>query len=122
MLNISRNGNISVNKGDIFEVPLFIDCGRDIFNSIRFSIQEGDEIYFYLVEPNTSTRFPLIKQTYRKEDTNENGDVVIKFVPHDTDWIVPGAYYYEIKLRRKLKTGFENTLVTIAARRKFIIM
>ena len=122
MLNISRSGNISISRGDTFKVPLFIDCSKDIFNSIRFPMQEGDEIYFYLIEPNTSSRFPLVKQIYHKEDTNDNGDVVIKFVHDDTDWIVPGTYYYEIKVRRKLKKGFEDALVTVATRRKFIVM
>ena len=72
MLNISRSGNISINRGDTFKVPLFIDCSKDIFNSIRFPMQDGDEVYFYLVEPNTSFKCPLIKQIYNKEDTNEN--------------------------------------------------
>lgn len=122
MLNISRSGNISINRGDTFKIPLFIDCSKDIFNSIRFPMQDGDEVYFYLVEPNTSFKCPLIKQIYTKEDTNENGDVILKFAHKDTNWIVPGTYYYEIKVRRKLKKGFEDALITVATRRKFIVM
>lgn len=122
MINIDRNGNISINRGDTFKVPLFIDCSKDIFNSIRFPLKERDEIYFYLVEPNTPSKFPLIKQIYKKEDINENGDIILKFIHDDTCWINPGTYYYEIKLRRKLEEGFEDILVTIVDRRKFVII
>lgn len=122
MLEISLSGNIKINKGDVFKVPLFIDCSDDIFTSIRLPFKEGDEIYFYIIEPNTSLRLPLLKQTYTKDDINENGDIVLNFTEKDTDWIIPGVYYYEIKLKKASNEYFDSELITIVKRRKFIVM
>ena len=84
MLDIDRSGNITVNRGDTFNVPLFIDCNKNIFYSVRFPLKEGDKIFFFLVEPNASIRHYLLKQTYTKEDVNENGDIMLKFLNQDT--------------------------------------
>lgn len=122
MLAIDNSGNITVNRGDTFQVPLFIDISANIFNSIRFPLHEGDKIFFFLVEPNTSLNHALLMQTYSKDDINENGDIVLKFVHKDTDWISPGTYYYEIKVQRQLEEGAEDDILTVVPRRKFIIL
>ena len=84
MLDIDRSGNITVNRGDTFNVPLFIDCNKNIFYSVRFPLKEGDKIFFFLVEPNTSIRHYLLKQTYTKEDINNFNDIELKFTHDDT--------------------------------------
>lgn len=122
MVTVDNSGNITISRGDTFKLPLFIDCNKNIFNSIRFPLKEGDKIFFFLVEPNTSIRHYLLKQTYTKEDINENGDIILKFINRDTSWIAPGTYYYEIKLQRQWEEAFKDALVTIVPRRKFIIL
>lgn len=85
MLNIDNSGNITINRGDTFRVPIFIDISKNIFHSIRFPFKEGDILYFFLIEPNTSLRHPLLKQVYKEEDKNNNGDVLLKFISDDTN-------------------------------------
>ena len=84
MLSVDNSGNITVNRGDTFKLPLFIDCNKDIFNSVRFPLKEGDKIFFFLIEPNTFIKHYLLKQIYTKEDVNENGDIMLKFINQDT--------------------------------------
>lgn len=122
MLSVDNSGNITVNRGDTFKLPLFIDCNKDIFNSVRFPLKEGDKIFFFLIEPNTSIKHYLLKQIYTKEDVNENGDIMLKFINQDTSWIAPGTYYYEIKLQRQWEEKFKDVLITVVPRRKFIIL
>lgn len=122
MLTIDNNGNITINRGDTFKVPLFIDIGWDMFHSLRFPIKEGDDIFLYIIEPNQPLERCLLKQTYTEEDTNERGDILIKFTNADTEWLHPGTYYYEIRLQRKWCEGYEDALVTLTPRRKFIVI
>ena len=122
MLSIDKSGNITINRGDTFKVPIFIDISKDIFHNIRFPFTQKDELYFFLLEPNTSIKHPLLMQVYTRDDLNENGDIVLKFIHDDTDWIVPGTYYYEIKLRAPYQDGMKDALVTVVPRRKFTIL
>ena len=122
MVTVDNSGNITISRGDTFKLPLFIDCDKNIFNMVRFPLKEGDKIFFFLVEPNTSIRHYLLKQTYTKEDVNENGDIMLKFINQDTSWIAPGTYYYEIKLQRQWEEAFKDALITIVPRRKFVIL
>lgn len=122
MLDIDRSGNIMVNRGDTFNIPLFIDVDKDIFKCTRFPLHENDTIIFHLVEPNQPFEKYLIEQKYTKEDVNSFNDIELKFVHDDTSWITPGTYYYEIKLHRPYETNSKDALVTIVPRRKFIIL
>ena len=123
MVSIDNSGNITINRGDTFKVPLFIDINvGDMFESIRLPLKEGDKIIFYLIEPNTSIRNALLYQIYSKEDINKYGDIVLKFAHDDTKFLASGVYYYEIKIQRKLEETGQDAVVTIAPRRKFIVL
>lgn len=125
MLEIDKNGNIKVNRGDTFQVPLFIDVGQNVFISTRFPLKENDIIYFHITEANAPFECPLLGKSFTYEDVNENNDIIVKFNHDDTVWLYPGIYYYEIKLQRPNEDNDTNrkddTFVTIAPRRKFII-
>lgn len=125
MLEIDTNGNLKVNRGDTFEIPLFIDIGDNIFTSTRFHIRKNDILYFHLLEANAPWNKPLIRKEFTYEDENENNDIIIRFNHEDTCWLFPGIYYYEIKLQRPNEPLDDNPCnddyVTIVPRRKFII-
>ena len=120
MLYIDSNGNIKLNRGDSFKLPLFIDASKDIFNSIRMPILENDKITFYLLEGNNCLCRSLIKKEFTITDVNDNGDIIISFDSEDTKYLCPGIYFYEIKLSR-IKDNKES-IVTIVPRRKFVII
>ena len=119
MLEIDKNGNIKINKGDTFEVPLFIDIGESIFRSTRFPLRDGDIITFRLFESNAPKCCSLIEKELTVENINENGDIILKFNHDDTD-LFPAIYYYEIQLERPVENE-ESAFVTIVPRRKFVI-
>lgn len=125
MLEIDNNGNIKIDRGDTFEIPLFIDVNETIFKSTRFPLHQGDVIYFHITEPNTPWEFPILGKSFTYDDVNENNDILVKFNHLDTCKLPPGIYYYEIKLQRPNEpsddNSFNDTYVTIVPSRKFVI-
>lgn len=99
MFDISNEGNITVNRGDSFQTPIFINKGTEI-NPNRYELTEDDTLYFAVMEPNQRFEDALIKKVYDKDsEKNEKGDILIKFDPIDTEYVLPGEYRYTVKLR-----------------------
>lgn len=135
MVNI-QNGIITMNRGDTFYMPLLINIGveenknkskQDPRNYIDryYKITNKDTIYFALEEYNQPFEFALIRKVFTIDDVNEDGDVIIKFSSEDTQYLLPGEYYYEIKLRHVENVNPYNEqefIDTIVPRRKFIIL
>lgn len=122
MLVIDKNGNMKFNRGDTFEVPLFIDINTSIFKSTRLKLKVGDKIQFHVLENNKPFECPLFGKEFTYEDVNENNDIIVKFTNSDTNWLFPGTYYYEIKLVRPSEIeGEEDAVITGVPRRKMII-
>lgn len=100
MQDISSNGFITLNRGDTFSAPLFINQG-DPLNPLRFDINLHPEanIYFGVMEPNQSFENALIRKKYNKASLQTGAkDVVITLTPGETEYLHPGKYYYEVKL------------------------
>ena len=56
-------------------------------------------MYFGVREPNKYWEQSILKQIYTSEsDKTEDGDIIIKINPNETEYLIPGMYYYEIKL------------------------
>lgn len=125
MIDLSRNGIIEVNRGDSFELPLFINQGTDI-TPIRYNMKNSNsEVYVGVMEPNQPFERAIIRKKYTKDDVNENGDIVIKFSSNDTVCLLPGKYYYQIKI--KLYNNYDNNkedynINTIIPMTQFIIV
>lgn len=125
MIDLSRNGIIEVNRGDSFELPLFINQGTDI-TPIRYNMKNSNsEVYVGVMEPNQPFERAIIRKKYTKNDVNENGDIVIKFSSNDTVCLLPGKYYYQIKI--KLYNNYDNNkedynINTIVPMTQFIIV
>lgn len=125
MIDLSRNGIIEVNRGDSFELPLFINQGTDIA-PFRYNMKDSNsEVYVGVMEPNQPFERAIIRKKYTKDDVNENGDIVIKFSSNDTVCLLPGKYYYQIKI--KLYNNYDNNkedynINTIVPMTQFIIV
>ncbi len=98
MFNLSQNGIITVTRGDSFKMPLVLNVGTT-FNPRRFALDENSYVYFAVMEPNQPFENALIRKRYTVEDVNENGDIMVAFRPQDTQCVLPGKYYYQIKLQ-----------------------
>ena len=125
MIDLSRNGIIEVNRGDSFELPLFINQGTDI-TPIRYNMKNSNsEVYVGVMEPNQPFERAIIRKKYTKDDVNENGDIVVKFSSNDTVCLLPGKYYYQIKI--KLYNNYDNNkedcnINTIVPMTQFIVV
>lgn len=112
MFNIAFNGIITVNRGDSFSFPLTINFGSTLEpDAYRWShpAHLHDKIYFAVMEPNQPFETAIIKKVFTREDVDKDDQVIIKFKPKDTECVLPGKYYYQIKLQRfnskKLEDG-----------------
>jgi len=99
MFNITYNGIITVNRGDSFEIPVIINFGTNL-EPMFYELEPTDIIYMGIMEPNQPFENALIRKKCTYEDVDENGNVVFKFRPKDTQCVLPGKYYYQVKLQR----------------------
>ena len=99
MFNIAYNGIITMNRGDSFCFPLTINAGTNL-EPLLYLITPTDNVYFAVMEPNQPFEDALIRKKFTFEDCDQNGNVIIKFKPQDTQCVLPGKYYYQIKLQR----------------------
>lgn len=113
MLRISDNGIITLSRGDNCEMPLFINAGTDL-EPIRYDLNKNNKtvIYFSLMQPNQYFENGCLRKMYSKENwnINDNGDLVISFIPRETQYLMPGKYFYEIKADLNGE-GYINTII-----------
>lgn len=99
MFNISYNGIITINRGDSFRLPLMLNYGTNM-EPLMYRMTPKSFVYFAVMEPNEPFENALIRKKYTIEDVDEDGNIVIKFRPQDTQCVLPGKYYYQVKLQR----------------------
>lgn len=99
MFNLAYNGIITVTRGDTFVLPLTLNGGTNL-DPYQYQLDKNSFVYFAVMEPNQPFENALIKKKYTVEDTDEYGDVLIRFRPQDTQCVLPGKYYYQVKLQR----------------------
>lgn len=126
MFDISNNGIISINRGDSFTLDVFINLGTCI-EPIQYQLQPGDKVYFALMEPNQSFEHALMRREFTNVDLDEDDFVSMKFDSEQTEYLLPGTYYYTVKLARaeeSSESGEETkyTVDTIIPKTKFVII
>ena len=97
MLSVTSVGQIRLSRGDSFQVPFYINQGTGMDPLVYVMIPEV-EFYFAVMEPNQPWEQAIIKKRYTVADT-ENDAVILQLEPQDTMCLLPGLYYYQIKLR-----------------------
>ena len=126
MFTISKNGIITVNRGDTFSFTVSINVGTSIDNiEYNWPDEEHATLCFALMEPNQRWEDAILKKAYHKEDLVEDEEtkikrIEVKFKVEDTEYLLPGTYYYAIKLDRYVDN--EETVDTIIPKTKFFII
>lgn len=98
MFNVSYNGIITVNRGDSFTAVMALNAGNEL-NPIEYEMTPDSFVYFAVMEPNQPFEDAILKKKLDIDDMNDNGDIVIHFKPQDTQCLLPGRYYYQVKLQ-----------------------
>ena len=97
MFHIAKNGIITVNRGDTFTLPIFVNLGSPLDPNI-LDLQQGDQVIFRIVRANDSFDNAIIEKIGTIENLNDEGAIEFVFNTDDTNWIEPNLYYYEVKV------------------------
>ena len=118
---ISENNIIRINRGDTFSFDFTISDENSPEG--RYILKNDDVLYLGLMDPHQPFENALVKKRYTKDDCDEMGNLIIKFLPEDTLDLVPGVYYYSIKLHKITddEEDYIDEVVTIINKTKFII-
>lgn len=127
MFTVNTNRVIKMNRGDEVQFPLFLNNGTRL-NPIRyeFDVEDGCEIYFYILPVNGSFDDYLLKKTFyssggcvsefpyqasitdnSRVNINDKKDMVIYLCKEDTQFLIPGEYMYVV--RAKIATDKINS-------------
>lgn len=122
MYNITYNGIITVNRGDSFTLPLYLSS-ENPGDGTSIEIDENSFIYFGVMEPNEPFENALIRKKFSKDDLDVNGNLPMHFTPQDTQYLLPGKYYYQIKLQIVSPTDVNKyDVYTIVDKTQFYIL
>lgn len=109
MFKIASNGIITVNRGDSFEFPLTLNIGSSI-NRVEYILGETDVLYLGITEPNQPFEDAIVRKKFTSKDLDEDNNINIRFWPEDTLCLLPGKYYYQVKLQTECFDSASNTL------------
>lgn len=122
MFQQTYNGIINVNRGDSFELSIPLNYGTNLNPDYR-PLTPNSYLYLGIMEPNQPFENALIKKRCTIEDMVNNRSVLIKFKPQDTQCVLPGKYYYQVKVQTFLSDKVDDYLVdTIVDKTLFYIL
>lgn len=113
---IEKNFVISINRGDYLEKEFLFTTGP-FLEEVPLIVNEGDVIFFGLMDPHQHFEHALIKKEFGKKDITDEGLFTLILESEDTLDLVPGTYYYSIKLLTK-----DSKIKTLIPKSKFIIV
>ena len=122
----ARNNIIVLNRGDTYEFDLTI--ADEASADGRYHLQGDDALYLGIMDPGQPFEEALIRKKYTVEDTDENGNLLAELRPEDTLDLIPGTYFYAVKLHinhtavdANLDTYSIDKVVTVINKTKFIL-
>ena len=92
----SLNNIIMLNRGDTYEFDLTIDDANSADG--RYHIQGDDTVYFGIMDPHQPFEEALVKKRFTVDDTDASGNLTVVIEPEDTLDLLPGTYYYSVKI------------------------
>lgn len=93
---MTKNNMIVLNRGDTYEFDLTIEDDTSVDG--RYHIQGDDTIYFGIMDPYQPFEEALVRKKFTTEDADLNGNLSIVIEPEDTLDLLPGLYYYSVKI------------------------
>ena len=89
------NNIIVMTRGDSLS---FKPNARTLGDYATYMLQGDDSIYFGIMDPRQPFEEALIRKKYTSEDLRYIQDLILELEPEDTLDLIPGKYYYALKL------------------------
>lgn len=116
---MNRSGIISLVRGDTLNMNYKIYDEPCVICAEPYILKNNDILYFGIMLPNALFENAIIRKKFFCSDMT--GDSVkIRLSSDETANLIPGIYYYEIKLRKNVGTEDEE-VITTTKKTKFII-
>lgn len=115
MFNIDQtSGIVTMNRGDSVPFTIHINQG-DSIDPFQYKLKSQDNLYFAIEEPNQPFEEAIVKKVI---NTNNNlvdieGNITFNLESKDTQCLMPGLYYYEIKAKLFKENEFRNNAILI---------
>ena len=103
MFNIASNGIVTVNRGDSFVLPIVLRSGNTMLNEL-YKLTPQDTLYIGIMEPNQPFETAILRKKVTYDDISED-NIEVFFKSEDTCCLLPGKYYYQVKLETKDSSG-----------------
>lgn len=129
LTNKYNNNIIVMNRGDTFKFDLTLN--DDTSSDGRYHLVDDDAIYLGIMDPGQSFEVALVRKKYTADDCDEMGNLIVCIEPEDTIDLLPGVYYYAVKLKMDHEivdpvtnepTGnYRNDVITVINKTKFFV-
>ena len=89
---------ISLVRGDTLTQSIYLNQGTSLY-PIRYTLTGADKLYLAIMEPNQRFEDAVLKKSFGAgSEKTEDGDLIITLNSSDTENLLPGLYYYTIKM------------------------
>lgn len=91
---------LQMNRGDTFQFDFNIN--NELSENGYYVLQGNDALYFGVMDPNQMFEDALVKKKYTASNIHAGdatGTITIRLETEDTIDLLPGRYYYMIKLK-----------------------
>ena len=96
--HVGKNQIIKLIVGDTLNLYLFINQNTQV-EPIRYVLEQDDVVYFRIMQYWHDFEHPVVEKTYTSSSTtDDDGNLLIHLDSEDTEDLVPGTYFYCIKL------------------------
>lgn len=85
-----------------------------------YHLQDTDMVYLGVMRPHDPFEKAIIKRSFTKDDMDSSGQIRVRINAEDTINLLPGVYYYAVKLVQDRGLSTE-TVTTIIKNTKFVI-
>ena len=111
-------GNVVViNRGDTYRATVQL---TDV-DGTPYVMNREDRLYFGLMDPHQPFENALIKKRMTYKDCDSHGVVAFGLKAEDTVDLLPGVYYYAVKLHHLERASGTDEVKTVIAKTKFIV-
>jgi hypothetical protein len=105
-------GIITHHRGDTLSTPIRIYSDNHL-DRTPYILQENDTLYLGIMEPNQKFEDAIIKKVFKSDSRRDDfGNILFTLKSIDTEKLLPGNYYYTLKLKSEDTNG-EETIQTL---------